>query len=233
MRLFPQDGEQNRRGVGSHAEARVQFHAPTMNRRGFPRLPHVLCRVREGLRAMSVPSSGQGPFRLAWTEACPDFQKVLPTKGGITSCREKRRSGGLNAEVAAVRTRLKRPPLQCPDSPVRFAFREDCPERSETACTIVFLRKFVCRPMQFGVAYKKNNYIIVCLHDVQAYGRIRCSMNASGGAILTKSFFLCAGRDAGFSFADGRAEVTGYAERLFRRNAVHKPMYHIQKLFLL
>lgn len=138
MRLFPQDGEQNRRGVGSHAEARVQFHAPTMNRRGFPRLPHVRCRVREGLRAMLVPSSGQGPFRLAWTEACPDFQKVLPTKGGITSCREKRRSGGLNAEVAAVRTRLKRPPLQCPDSPVRFAFREDCPERSETACYRLF-----------------------------------------------------------------------------------------------
>ena len=129
------------------AKARTQFHEPPVGRRGFPDFAAFCAGYGAGCGQCQFFHQGRGPFCKVWAKAWPDFQKkekpakydfpVLPREYGSQIDRKQ-----LKADVAKVRARLRRPPLEYPDGPDWFAFCDGYPAgcdgcryyRSTTAC---------------------------------------------------------------------------------------------------
>ena len=115
------------------AKARTQFHEPPTDRRGFPHFPTFCKGYGKGCGACRFFRMGRGPFCAVWGAAWPDFQReekparcgypIMPDGKDSQAGRER-----LKADVAKVRARLRRPPLEYPDGPDWFAFCEGYPE---------------------------------------------------------------------------------------------------------
>ncbi len=114
------------------ARARARFQSPPVDRRGFPDFPTFCAGYGKSCSKCRFFHEGKGPFCLVWGEAWPDFQRVIPAQSGYPIMPdEKDAKAGrerLQADVAEVRARLKRPPLQFPDGPDWFAFCGGYPE---------------------------------------------------------------------------------------------------------
>lgn len=106
--------------------ARARFTSPPTNRRGFPDFPTFCDGYGKSCGQCRFFHDGRGPFCLVWAAAWPDFQRVIPARCGYPIMPdEKDAKAGrerLQADVADVRARLKRAPLQYPDGPDWFAF---------------------------------------------------------------------------------------------------------------
>ena len=114
------------------ARARAQFQSPPVDRRGFPDFPTFCDGYGKSCGKCRFFHDGRGPFCLVWASAWPDFQRVIPAQSGYPIMPDEKddRAGRerLKADVAEVRARLRRPPLQYPDGPDWFAFCEGYPE---------------------------------------------------------------------------------------------------------
>ena len=115
------------------AMARTKFPDPPTDRRGFPHFPTFCKGYGKVCGRCRFFHEGRGPFCLVWGEAWPDFRReekparcdfpVLPEEYGTPVGRKR-----MKADVAKVRARLRRPPLEYPDGPDWFAFCEGYPE---------------------------------------------------------------------------------------------------------
>ena len=114
------------------ALARAQFQSPPVDDRGFPDFPTFCAGYGKGCGKCRFFHQGRGPFCLVWAAAWPDFQReekparcdypIMPDEKAAQAGRER-----LKADVAEVRARLRRPPLQYPDGPDWFTFCEGYP----------------------------------------------------------------------------------------------------------
>ena len=114
------------------ARARARFQSPPVDRRGFPDFPTFCAGYGKSCGQCRFFHQGRGPFCLVWGAAWPDFQREIPARCGYPIIPEEKDAKAgrerLKADVAEVRVRLRRPPLQYPDGPDWFAFCQGYPE---------------------------------------------------------------------------------------------------------